>query len=144
MNPLNASRSTGGCGRNKRQTRFVLQQHASHLINSQFIELQELPEQMKGGIQPERILCIGEQDLAGRLNPGERKANGCSSFVRSAKEAKTRRCLTFFALRSLERQNIPLEEIVISEEEENEIKEIARDSGVYDLLTRALHRPSSA
>ena len=41
----------------------------------------------------------------------------------------------FLRIHSLERQNIPLEEIVISEEEENEIKEIARDSGVYDLLT---------
>ena len=74
----------------KRQTRFVLQQHASHLINSQFIELQELPEQMKGGIQPERIICIGEQDLAGRLNPGDRvKANGVL-FIRSQRKGGKR------------------------------------------------------
>ena len=140
IEPLECSQIDGGCGRNKRQTRFVLQQQASHLINSQFIELQELPEQMKGGIQPERILCIGEQDLAGRLNPGDRvKANGVL-FIRSQRKGgkDTPVFDIFLRIHSLERQNIPLEEIVISEEEENEIRDIARDSGVYDLLTRSI------
>ena len=68
IEPLECSQIDGGCGRPKRQTRFQLQQQASHLINSQFIELQELPEQMKGGIQPERIICIVAQDLAGNQN----------------------------------------------------------------------------
>ena len=58
IEPIECSQIDGGCGKPKRQTRFVLQQEDSILINSQFIELQELPEQMKGGIQPERIICI--------------------------------------------------------------------------------------
>ena len=140
IEPLECSQIDGGCGRPKRQTRFVLQQSASHLINSQFVELQELPEQMKGGIQPERILCIGEQDLAGRLNPGDRvKANGVL-FIRSQRKGgkDTPVFDIFLRIQSLERQNIPLEEIIISEEEENEIKEVARDPGVYDLLTGSI------
>ena len=140
IEPLECSQIDGGCGRPKRQTRFVLQQSASHLINSQFVELQELPEQMKGGIQPERILCIGEQDLAGRLNPGDRvKANGVL-FIRSQRKGgkDTPVFDIFLRIHSLERQNIPLEEIIISEEEENEIKEVARDPGVYDLLTGSI------
>ena len=44
----------------------------------------------------------------------------------------------FLRIHSLERQNIPLEEIVISEEEENEIREIARSPDVYDVLTRSI------
>ena len=140
IEPLECSQIDGGCGRPKRQTRFVLQQSASHLINSQFVELRELPEQMKGGIQPERILCIGEQDLAGRLNPGDRvKANGVL-FIRSQRKGgkDTPVFDIFLRIHSLERQNIPLEEIIISEEEENEIKEVARDPGVYDLLTGSI------
>lgn len=140
IEPIECSQIDGGCGRPKRQTRFFLMQQESHLINSQFIELQELPEQMKGGIQPERILCIGEQDLAGRLNPGDRvKANGVL-FIRSQRKGgkDTPVFDIFLRIHSLERQNIPLEEIVISEEEENEIKEIARSEDVYDLLTRSI------
>lgn len=140
IEPLECSQIEGGCGRPKRQTRFLLQQQSSHLINSQFIELQELPEQMKGGIQPERILCIAEQDLAGRLNPGDRvKANGVL-FIRSQRKGgkDTPVFDIFLRIHSLERQNIPLEEITISEEEETEIREIARDPGVYDLLTSSI------
>ena len=140
IEPLECSQIDGGCGRPKRQTRFLLQQQASFLINSQFIELQELPEQMKGGIQPERIICIGEQDLAGRLNPGDRvKANGVL-FIRSQRKGgkDTPVFDIFLRIHSLERQNIPLEEISISEEEENEIKEIARDPEVYNVLTNSI------
>ena len=140
IEPLECSQIEGGCGRPKRQTRFLLQQQSSHLINSQFIELQELPEQMKGGIQPERIVCIAEQDLAGRLNPGDRvKANGVL-FIRSQRKGgkDTPVFDIFLRIHSLERQNIPLEEIVITEEEETEIKTIARDPEVYDVLIRSI------
>lgn len=140
IEPLECSQIDGGCGRPKRQTRFVLQQHLSQLINSQFIELQELPEQVKGGIQPERIICIGEQDLAGQLNPGDRvKANGVL-FIRSQRKGgkDTPVFDIFLRIHSLERQNVPLEEIIITEEEENEIKEIARQDNVYDVLTASI------
>jgi replicative DNA helicase Mcm len=140
IEPLECSQIDGGCGRQKRQTRFQLQQKASHLINSQFIELQELPEQMKGGIQPERIICIGEQDLAGKLNPGDRvKANGVL-FIRSQRKGgkDTPVFDIFLRIHSLERQNIPLEEIIITEEEELEIRDIARQPDVKELLTRSI------
>lgn len=140
IEPLECSQIDGGCGRPKRQTRFQLQQHLSQLINSQFVELQELPEQVKGGIQPERIVCIGEQDLAGQLNPGDRvKANGVL-FIRSQRKSgkDTPVFDIFLRIHSLERQNVPLEEIIITEEEENEIKSIARQTDVYDVLTTSI------
>ena len=140
IEPLECSQIDGGCGRPKRQTRFQLQHHLSQLINSQFIELQELPEQVKGGIQPERIVCIGEQDLAGQLNPGDRvKANGVL-FIRSQRKSgkDTPVFDIFLRIHSLERQNVPLEEIIITEEEENEIKAIAQQTDVYDVLTASI------
>ena len=94
---------------------------------------------MKGGIQPERIICIGEQDLAGCLNPGDRVANGVL-FIRSQRKGgkDTPVFDIFLRVHSLERQNIPLEEIIISEEEETEIEDIARDPEVYNVLTRSI------
>ena len=140
VEPIECSQIDGGCGRPKRQTRFVLQEEESILINSQFIELQELPEQLKGGIQPERIICIGEHDLAGKLNPGDRvKANGVL-FIRSQRKGgkDTPVFDIFLRIHSLERQNVPLEEIVISEDEELEIKELANRSDIYELFTRSI------
>ena len=140
VEPIECSQIDGGCGKPKRQTRFVLQQDESILINSQFIELQELPEQMKGGIQPERIICIGEHDLAGKLNPGDRvKANGVL-FIRSQRKGgkDTPVFDIFLRIHSLERQNVPLEEIKISEDEELEIKELASRNDIYDLFTKSI------
>ena len=140
IEPVECEQITGGCGRPKRQTRFVLNHNESILINSQFIELQELPEQMKGGIQPERIICIGEHDLAGKLNPGDRvKANGVL-FIRSQRKGgkDTPVFDIFLRIQSLERQNIPLEEISITEDEELEIKELARRPDIYDLFTNSI------
>ena len=65
IQPMLCDPIDGGCDRKARETRFSLVERDSSLINTQFIELQELPEQMRGGIQPERILCIAEQDLCG-------------------------------------------------------------------------------
>ena len=114
-----------------------MQEDDSILINSQFIELQESPEQLKGGIQPERIICIGEHDIAGKLNPGDRvKANGVL-FIRSQRKGgkDTPVFDIFLRIHSLERQNVPLEEILITEDEELEIKELASRSDIYDLFS---------
>ncbi|MBT7263134.1 MAG: minichromosome maintenance protein MCM, partial [Euryarchaeota archaeon] len=140
IEPIECQQLDGGCGRAKRQTRFELNQKDSILINSQFMELQELPEQMKGGIQPERIICIAEHDLAGKLNPGDRvKANGVL-FIRSQRKGgkDTPVFDIFLRIHSLERQNIPLEEIVITEDEELEIKELARRPDIYELFTKSI------
>ena len=140
IEPIECQQLDGGCGRAKRQTRFELNQKDSILINSQFIELQELPEQMKGGIQPERIICIAEHDLAGKLNPGDRvKGNGVL-FIRSQRKGgkDTPVFDIFLRIHSLERQNIPLEEIVITEDEELEIKELARRPDIYELFTKSI------
>jgi replicative DNA helicase Mcm len=96
IEPIECQQLDGGCGRAKRQTRFELNQKDSILINSQFMELQELPEQMKGGIQPERITCIAEHDLAGKLNPEtvSKPTEFCSS-VHKEKAEKTLLCSTY-------------------------------------------------
>ena len=140
IEPIECQQLDGGCGRAKRQTRFELNQKDSILINSQFIELQELPEQMKGGIQPERIICIAEHDLSGKLNPGDRvKGNGVL-FIRSQRKGgkDTPVFDIFLRIHSLERQNIPLEEIVITEDEELEIKELARRPDIYELFSKSI------
>lgn len=140
VEPIECSQIDGGCGRPKRQTRFILQEDESILINSQFIELQESPEQLKGGIQPERIICIGEHDIAGKLNPGDRvKANGVL-FIRSQRKGgkDTPVFDIFLRIHSLERQNVPLEEISITEDEELEIKELANRSDIYDLFSGSI------
>ncbi|MDP6870515.1 MAG: minichromosome maintenance protein MCM [Candidatus Poseidoniaceae archaeon] len=140
IEPVECFQLDGGCGRPKGKTRFVQRVEESILIDSQFIELQEPPENLRGGIQPERILCIAEQDLAGNLNPGDRvKANGML-FVRSQRKngKETPIFDIFLRIHSVERENIPLEEIQISDDEEKEIKEFAKRKDIFDLFKRSI------
>ena len=140
IQPMECTQIDGGCGMNSRQTRFELLHDRSVLINSQFIELQELPEQVRGGIQPERLACIAEHDLTGKVNPGDRvKANGVL-FIRSQRKhgKDTPVFDIFLRMQSLERQNLALEEIVVSDEEEAEIRELASSPDIYDRLSSSI------
>ena len=140
IQPMECTQIDGGCGMNSRQTRFQLLHDRSVLINSQFIELQELPEQVRGGIQPERLSCIAEHDLTGKVNPGDRvKANGVL-FIRSQRKngKDTPVFDIFLRMQSLERQNLALEEIVVSDEEEAEIRDLASSPDIYDRLSSSI------
>ena len=60
-------------------------------------------------------------------------------FVRKRKGGKDTPVFDIFLrIHSLERQNVPLEEIVITEDEELEIKELARRPDIYELFTKSI------
>ncbi len=140
VEPIECFEIDGGCGRKKNQTKFVQRVEESILIDTQFIELQEPPENLRGGVQPERILCIAEHDIAGQLNPGDRVTANGMLFVRSQRKSGKDTPIfdIFMRIHSIQRENIPLEEIQISEEEEREIKELARRDDIHDLLTKSI------
>jgi len=140
IEPIECFEIDGGCGRRKGQTRFVQRVEESILINTQFIELQEPPENLRGGVQPERILCIAEHDLAGKLNPGDRVTANGMLFVRSQRKSGKETPIfdIFLRIHSIERDSIPFEEIQISDEEESQIKELARNENIHDILTKSI------
>jgi len=136
IEPIECPSHQGGCGRKKRETRFFLDEKKSKMINNQFIEIQEPPEKLRGGTQPQRLLAVAEHDVAGIINPGDRvKVNG-ELFVRSQRKAGRDTPIFDIFLRviSLERQNIPLEEVNIDPEDEKKIRELAKRDDIYDVL----------
>ena len=140
VEPLQCSGVDGGCGGEGRQVRFTLHHQHSVLINTQFVELQELPEQMRGGLQPSRLMCIAEQDLTGRVTPGDRvKANGVL-FIRSQRKAGKQTPLFdyYFNIHSLEHHSVALEEIKVTEAEEIQIKDIASNPDVFEILKASI------
>ena len=81
-----------------------------------------------------------EHDLAGKLNPGDRVTANGMLFVRSQRKAGKDTPIfdIFMRIHSIQRDNIPLEEIQISEDEERQIKDLARRDDIHDLLTRSI------
>ena len=133
---------TGGCGRRRAggQTRFDLRWEDSTMIDNQWIEVQELPENVKPGSQPVRLSVLAEAELAGKHVPGERiRINGIP-YVRTLKRGGTKTPMfdVYISLHSSEHKNIPLEEVKTTPEEILEIEKIAKREDLFELFIRSI------
>ena len=143
VEPTECDDQDGGCGRStsgRGSTRFELRHSDSTMIDNQWIEVQELPENVKPGSQPVRLSVLAEAELAGKHVPGERiRINGIP-YVRTLKRggAKTPMFDVYISMHSSERKNIPLEEIDISPAEIAEIEEISQRDDLVELFVRSI------
>jgi replicative DNA helicase Mcm len=72
--PLQCYEDQGGCGHS---SGFKLVSEKSRFVDAQKLEVQESPEQLRGGEQPQRLVLFVEDDLCGQVAPGDRiVANG--------------------------------------------------------------------
>jgi len=109
----------------------------SKFVDAQKIRVQESPEDLRGGEQPQTLDVELEDDLAGRIFPGDRIiVNGIlKSYQRSSpQQGKS----TYFDLFqkgvSVEMKEQDFEEIEIDPEEEKLILEMSCDPEIYDKI----------
>jgi len=135
--PSECYEDQGGCGR---ISSFKLMTNLSSFIDSQKIEVQENPEGLRGGAQPERISSYLEDDLVGLIAPGDRViVNG---ILHSATRRRGTYRLTSFDkildAYSIEQQELAFEEVEVTEEDEKEIIKISKDPGIYDKMKQSM------
>lgn len=133
--PQECYEDQGGCGR-EAKFKLVIGQHRgqkSHFVDTQKMEIQEAPEQMRGGEQPQRLNLFAEDDLCGMVRPGERiTMNGVlRSSVRKDHGVKSTIFDIFLETNSVEKHEQEFEEIQTSDEEEEYIRRFARDPELY-------------
>jgi replicative DNA helicase Mcm len=120
---------------------FKLVLSKSKFVDAQKIRVQESPEDLRGGEQPQTLDVELEDDLAGRIFPGDRViVNGIlKSYQRSSPQAGKS---TYFDLFhkgiSIEMKEQEFEEIDISPEDEKEILEMARDPKIYEKIKNSI------
>jgi len=135
--PSECYEDQGGCGR---VSSFKLMSTLSTFIDSQKIEIQENPEGLRGGAQPERISVFIEDDLVGEIAPGDRViVNG---ILHSMQRRRGTFRLTSFdktmdAL-SIESQQLAFEEVEISPEDEKEIIAMSKNKDIYEKIKRSI------
>jgi len=135
--PSECYEDQGGCGR---ISSFKLLTNLSEFIDSQKIEIQENPEGLRGGAQPERISVYLEDDLVGEISPGDRIiANG---MLRSTQRRRGQFRLTSFdktmGAVSIESQEMAFEEVEVSEEDEKEILKISKETKIYTKMKESI------
>lgn len=135
--PSECFEDQGGCGR---VSSFKLSSNLSTFIDSQKLEIQENPEGLRGGAQPERIAVYVEDDLVGDTEPGDRViVNGIlhSQPRRRGSYKLTSFNKTLNAI-SIERQEQAFEEVEITEEDEEEILKVSKDENIYEKMKRSI------
>ncbi|MCX6668374.1 MAG: minichromosome maintenance protein MCM [Methanothrix sp.] len=120
---------------------FKLLLHQSKFVDAQKIRVQESPEDLRGGAQPQTIDVELEDDLAGKIFPGDRVVvNGVlKSYQRSTPQAGKS---TYFDLfhkgLSVEMEDQEFEEIEIAPEDERLILEMSRDPEIYEQVKKSI------
>jgi replicative DNA helicase Mcm len=135
--PSECYEDQGGCGR---VSSFKLMPTLSHFVDSQKIEIQENPEGLRGGAQPERISVYLEDDLVGEIAPGDRVVvNGIlhSTLRRRGTYRLTSFDKTMEAL-SIERQELAFEEVEVTKEDEKKILDASKDPMIYEKMKKSI------
>jgi replicative DNA helicase Mcm len=135
--PSECYEDQGGCAR---VSSFKLSTNLSEFIDSQKIEIQENPEGLRGGAQPERISVFLEDDLVGEIAPGDRViVNGVLHSMQ--RRRGTFRLTSFDKIMdaiSVENQQMAFEEVEITAEDEAEIIKISKDESVYEKIKQSM------
>jgi replicative DNA helicase Mcm len=137
IEPQECSKEQGGCGRTAASTAFKLLTEKSHFIDSQKLEIQESPEGLRAGAQPERLTIFIEDDITGEVSPGDRiTVNG--TLRSQQKMTRLRGKSTLFEIflegNSIELEEKEFEDVKINSKEEQKIKKLGKDPSVYDII----------
>ncbi|WP_406661067.1 minichromosome maintenance protein MCM [Methanolobus sp. ZRKC3] len=125
------------CGR---KGPFKIQIHESTFIDAQKLQVQESPENLKGGTQPQSLDVDVNDDLAGIVKPGDRVVlNGVlRSHQRTTREGKSPFYDLVLHANSIEYMDLEFDELDITPEDEEEILALSRDPEVYDKIIKSI------
>jgi replicative DNA helicase Mcm len=130
--PYECPQDDGGCGR--KAQRFIVRVDQSKFVNAQKIQLQESPEELRGGELPQALDVNLEDDISGEVAPGDRIL--VTGILRSYQRITQFGKKLFFDIyldgNSLELKEEEFEEIEITEEDERAIMALKARPNLYD------------
>ena len=137
--PMECYKEQDGCGRSAGSTKFKLLTEESRFVDTQKVEIQESPEGLRGGAQPERLTGYLEDDAAGSVAPGDRiTLNGILRSVQKGQPAKSTLFDINLDIIAAESQRHEYEEIQISEEDEKAILEVAHSPDLFKKIVASI------
>jgi len=138
--PLECYEEQGGCKRSASATKFKLLTETSLYLDTQKIEVQESAEGLRGGEEPQRLSAYVEDDLTGRITPGQRVIlNGVLRSVQRGRPGQRSTLFDIFVdVNSVEMERVEFEEIEVTEEDAHRIREIGSSPDIFRLITASI------
>jgi len=108
----------------------------SERVDFQRLEIQEYPENLRGGETPQTIQVFLKEDLVGMVFPGSRiVVNGIARLNEQGGKAIEEMYIEANSVEILEKD---YEEITITQEDERKIKELAKDSQILQKIVASV------
>ncbi|RLF61450.1 MAG: AAA family ATPase [Thermoplasmata archaeon] len=120
------------CDSCERKGPFSLLLEESTFVDSQKILIQESLEDLRGGEHPQQLTVYLEDDLTGKIFPGDRIE--IVGILRAKRNKKTRVFDIFLEANSYKPVELDFEEITITKEDEKKIIEFSKDPKIYDKI----------
>ncbi|MCL4330506.1 MAG: AAA family ATPase [Candidatus Thermoplasmatota archaeon] len=128
------------CDGEKPKVRFKLLPNESGFVDIEKIEIQENPETIEGGAQPQRITVIVEDDLTGNLFPGDRVT--VQGILVSEQKKTGNVPLTEFNIyvfaNNYYKDNREIGDVEIGPEDEREIIALSKLPDIYDQFVQSI------
>jgi replicative DNA helicase Mcm len=126
-----------GC---ERQGPFEIDFSKSTFSDSQTLLIQESPEGLKGGEQPQSIEIHIEDEISGKVNPGDRVIATGTLRIEQRKRGgeKSRIFEVYMEGSSIISEEIEFENIEISKEDENAIIQLSKEEGIYQKMIESI------
>ena len=135
--PMMCVNPDGSC--NKQSTRFILNDKESKYIDTQKIEIQESPEGLRGGAQPERLAGFLEDDISGAVTAGNRVTmNGIIRSVEKPDRDKSTVFDIYMDILSIEFEQHEYDEIQITDADEKRILEMSKDPELFRQIVASI------
>ena len=125
------------CGKPRGKVKFKLILGQSVFEDYQSLEIQDMPENLRGGEQPQRIIAVVEDDLAGLVVPGDRVILNGILRAREMRiqNIKSTEFKMYLDVNSIDKLDENMEDVEsLTDEELEAIKEFARSGEVIERL----------
>jgi len=147
--PDECPKEEGGCGRAAASTAFDLlsdpvkakSKGASQFLDFQKMEIEERPEILKPGTEPQKIEVHISKDIVGNVMPGDRVVvNGILKAVQKLTKFKTKSTLfdLYVDANSIETEERAFEDIKLTDEDVKRIKKEAKNEKVFEKITQSI------
>lgn len=124
------------CESCERRGPFKLLVQESTFVDAQKISIQESLEDLRGGEHPKQLTIFLEDDLTGKITPGDRiEIVGVLRAARKRfKEKQSRVFEIFLEANSVKPLELDFEEVEVTKEDEKKITELSRDPLIYEKI----------
>ncbi|MBI4361057.1 minichromosome maintenance protein MCM [Candidatus Micrarchaeota archaeon] len=135
-----AFKKPGLCQCGRRDFELLEKTGESNFINMQRAQVQELVEKLRGNAPTANVELWMEEDLVNIMVPGEKFIMTGVLRLRPVKEGKTKTAVysKFLDVLHLQRMEREFEAIEISKEEEEQIRKLAKDPGLFEKIVKSV------